>query len=590
MKKLNLLSVIFALLFLSMANSFGQGTMDDSFKMRLESILNKFKNYRYSNVSVFKFKNANLKDIRAIVKRESGDEDTPEAATATNDSCVKKFPISLTNVIRSSVSKGRISPSMVKQDLIMGGYSDLPPDEDLRCVVNYFRSQTARVQKIIRNAYVVTTEPDRETNIPGTIIALIVSYDGESDYMSDHLLSPNPYDIFTYPELKQTQLDKAQFKADNLHDLVLNAFLQNGVEDLTMEARGFGTGKLIFRQKPGYTASLVQDELVVASPDVQMFKRISEGQPIDYKDKRNEVIVSPDLLSWKQYDYTYTVDEEGFADTSAFITNYNLPKWGVELKYGADDIGYPSFFSERLTLNALWQGVKMGLIFSSDALSNMSPDVYKVNRKFALSDGAIAGISGEADFALDVIPQSGIFKGSFAYIFGDATEGPIKRDKDFLLSDLYNPKDPSSMDYMIRFNAQLLYTFGVSIDKNYLLRFGLGPTVYGVEQWHNEVITDPNTNDLVTNYKNYSSESIGGVSGRIDFMSKSSVTPYGLSLMYFDEGIYTNFWLQIPLPVLNNGLSLRFDAKGFFKAFTNNPRAWENKSIFMPMVRLIFYF
>ena len=146
------------------------------------------------------------------------------------------------------------------------------------------------------------------------------------------------------------------------------------------------------------------------------------------------------------------------------------------------------------------------------------------------------------------------------------------------------------MDYMVRYNAQLLYSFGISIDKNYLLRFGLGPTVYGIERWHNTKSKNPNTNDDEVLYKNYDSETVGGVSGRIDFMSKASVTPYGMTMMYFDEGLYTNFWLQIPLPLMNNGLSLRFDAKGFFKAFTNNPRAWENKSIFMPMVRLIFYF
>ena len=71
-------------------------------------------------------------------------------------------------------------------------------------------------------------------------------------------------------------------------------------------------------------------------------------------------------------------------------------------------------------------------------------------------------------------------------------------------------------------------------------------------------------------------------------MTKNISTPYGASVQYFDEGLGVNAWLQIP--IIQNTFALRLDAKGYFKAFKDNPRAWEKKSVFIPMARFIVNF
>ena len=142
-------------------------------------------------------------------------------------------------------------------------------------------------------------------------------------------------------------------------------------------------------------------------------------------------------------------------------------------------------------------------------------------------------------------------------------------------------------DYMIRANATMLYTFGISIDEDYILRFGLGGTIYTAEKWHYNVEENEfRENELV--YKNESSETVGGITAKIDFMAKKMTTPFGGSLQYFDEGLYTNLWLQIP--VVDNSIYVRLDAKGYFKAFAESPRPWENESVFIPMARIILNF
>jgi len=72
------------------------------------------------------------------------------------------------------------------------------------------------------------------------------------------------------------------------------------------------------------------------------------------------------------------------------------------------------------------------------------------------------------------------------------------------------------------------------------------------------------------------------------FMTINSKTPFGGSLQYFDESIAAKIWLVIPL--IPNKLALRFDANASFVALKDDPRAWENKSLFMPMARIIYNF
>ncbi|MFP4527896.1 MAG: hypothetical protein ACLFQX_05045, partial [Candidatus Kapaibacterium sp.] len=335
-------------------------------------------------------------------------------------------------------------------------------------------------------------------------------------------------------------------------------------------------------EEHGVTESLIANEAEIRPENVQTFIRISEGQPMDYYMKKNEVILSPDLISWRRYDYQMVTYSDGFVDTLSFFTNKTLPKFGLELRYGIEDINYPSLWSERITANAVWQNVKMGIILPTNGWSQLTSDVFNIDRKFTYAG---VGISGRMDFPIMVIPESGIFHASFDYVFGDAEPADYKnRDLD---PDTF-VENPFDRDYLIRYDAQLHYTFGVAIDENYMMRFGVGGTVYNVEKWYHASEINPETLETEVVYNMLEAETVGGISGKVEFMVKDVSTPYGASFQYFDEALYTNAWLQIP--IVDNMLALRLDAKGYFTAFREDAREWENKSVFVPMARIIVTF
>jgi hypothetical protein len=183
-----------------------------------------------------------------------------------------------------------------------------------------------------------------------------------------------------------------------------------------------------------------------------------------------------------------------------------------------------------------------------------------------------------------VMPATGLFHINVGYIFGDAKPASYKsRDLDPETYKYISGDD----DYLVRANVTILYTFGIAIDESYVLRFGLGGSLYNAEKWNYDVLENEFREKKLA-FTKETSESVGGITGRMDFMSKGNSTPFGASLQYFDEGLYANLWLQIP--VVKNRAYVRLDAKGFFKAFADAPRAWENESIFIPMARIILNF
>ena len=77
------------------------------------------------------------------------------------------------------------------------------------------------------------------------------------------------------------------------------------------------------------------------------------------------------------------------------------------------------------------------------------------------------------------------------------------------------------------------YTFGITIDSDYLLRFGIGGTFYTAEKW----TFKPDANRENLKFVKEDEETIGGISGKIEFMARNIITPYGGCLQYFDESI-----------------------------------------------------
>lgn len=573
-KKLTLVVVIISALLISIPEKSNAQVGDESFRMKLESILFNFKNYRFSNISVYSLRDQ--RDVRRIIRERDEALALGEMGVTADEDCLKGVDNVILQTIESGVNDGS-NPGQIQRNLFARG---LPVPENFDCIFNYYRSKDVGLIPQVRNVYIVTTRKPREALTPNTIIAMIVSYSDDRS-LARNINRPSPTNVYTYPELKEHKLNSADFRAENLYDLLMNSFLQGNVDDKTLEAQGIGTFISFFAPKAGVTKSLISNESVVQSSDIQLFKRISEGQAFDMTDKFHEVIVSGDLISWRQYDYPIIYYPDGYLDTLDRRTNLALPKFGLEMKYGIESINYPSFWSERLTVSAIWEAVKLGIILPTNGWSNISTDVYNLERRLT---HAGVGIAGEADFPFAVIPKSGVFNANFGYVFGDAEEGPRKRK---LSPDTY-VTNFDDLDYLIRFNAQLHYTFGVAIDRDYMIRFGLGGTIYNVEKWYNKLDEDPETRRNLISYERLKDETIGGISGRLDFMARGLTTPFGVSAQYFDEGIYTNIWLQVP--IVANTFSLRLDAKGFFKAIADKPREWEHKSVFLPMARFIVNF
>lgn len=553
-----------------------QGTRDN-----IENVLRQFKNWRFGTVSLYEIRN--LAELRRALK--SKDEAT---STKVSSDCVEKANPEERRIVEEGVASGKSYDDIIMDFLNKG----LPPPEDLQCIYDVIRGSGGAEEQQIERAYLVTTRSERNS-IPNTIIALIVSYD-DSENIKRNLRSVQPSNIYSIRELKDEALDES-FRSRTLYDLMMNALIQGNVDNKTLEAQGIGSDIYFAPRVYGITSSLALDDNDLYNQDIQQFLRISEAQPIDYIGTSNELIISPDLISWRMYEPPYEIDRDGnfvvdsngnYVIDQYFVTNDDLPGFGLELKYGLEDLNYPSIWSERLTLNAIMKNVKFGVILPTGWFGD---DREILSQERRLTYGGV-GIAGSMDFPVKIIPQSGLFKFSFGYVFGDAVQSKYKNR---------NLSDPSNIDplinlfdndYLIRANAQLHYTFGVKIDEDYSLRFGVLGSVYNVEKWFNRISEDSITGDRSLSFSKLDNEVIGGISGKVEFMATNVSWPYGASAQYFDEGIGANVWLHIPLPIMDNRMALRLDAKAYFAAFKNTPRAWESKSLFIPMARLIFNF
>ncbi|MDD3125567.1 MAG: hypothetical protein PHV24_07090 [Candidatus Kapabacteria bacterium] len=575
MKKIIRYSTLLALISFVFAGSVL--AQDPVSKSDLEGVLSRFSNYRYGTVSIWKFKNEDRDKIRETLKEyqiaESGEAEVSSEILANVDPRI----ISKTE----ECVLGGTPNENCYEDIEMS-FTDitLPSWDEYVNIYEAIRKSKFEVDsRVIRTAYLVTTRGT--TDYRGTIIAIIVST--QDDVIGVNLEGPNNKDIYIPEELKLiTMTDMDEPMLTNLYDLAERRLAQGNLENKTLEAQGIGNTNWFGQKNFGKTTSLFQNEYDLTSEDIQSVKRISDIQPIDYFFKENEIIASPDLVSWRSYEMPFYENDNGeMVPDSFFAVNSRLPKLGLELKYGIDEINYYSMWSERMTFSALWDNVKLGVILPTNGWSSITDDVFSVERKLT---HAGFGIAGEFDFPIKIIPKSGVFHLGFGYVFGDANECGYK-DRNLNVDEFV--QDNSDYDYLIRLNAQLHYTFAMQIDNDYYFRFGIGATVYTTEKWLNTLET-PEDKDPFINYAKDKSETVGGISGKLEFMTKNISTPYGASVQYFDEGLGVNAWLQIP--IIQNTFALRLDAKGYFKAFKDNPRAWEKKSVFIPMARFIVNF
>ncbi|MCK5740712.1 MAG: hypothetical protein KAH48_00730 [Chlorobi bacterium] len=561
----NILKICVSLIIFGLAMNISVNAQDgDPTKSQMENVLKSFKNYRFGTINIYKVKN--LSELRrALEAKEMADNPIKIDAKI-----LEKFDNQMKTLVRGEV-ESESSATEIADEILNQGLP-LPATADLDALVAYYVATLITGEKErYEHSYLITSRA-AYGEVPEHIIGMLVSKKTISN-MEKVLKRISNDNIYTYDELKQFPLDSS-FSSDDLYGLMEQVIVQRNYENRTLEAQGLGKTKWFTDRKYGVARSLSSKSLNTS--DVQKFVRISEGQPGDMELKRNEVVLSPDLVSWRRYPLPGWDDGEGFIVDSFSYTNVELPEIGFELRYGMDEINFPSFWSERVSASAVWQGTKLGLILPTDGWASLSKDVADQNRK--LTHGGI-GLTGSFDFPMKVIPKSGVFHFAGGVVFGDAEEASYKNRNLESSSFVFNDNDDS--DFLVRYDAQLHYTFGMAVDDDYWLRFGLGATVYSMEMWNYQGDADD------FKFKMNDSETIGGISGKVEFMKKSGSTPFGASIQYFDEALGTNIWLQIP--IIDNTLAIRLDAKGYFVAFRDRHK-WEDYSVIIPMARLIVNF
>lgn len=542
---------------------------------QLRSIMSKFKNYRYGNISIFQLDAETMKGVTQLLNPEP-------VITETAKTC---------SPARQTQIDDKVAELGCAADL-----SALQDDEEIKRIlrgecIDYAKYAVARKQwecNTFKRAYVVTTRYVAGKDFK--VIALLTS-NSESRVLANVLASPR--DIYTYTQLRQSAAP-AGSPARTLYEYLYNFVIQQSEAEginVTAEAQGLGDEQFI--------PKLYGISLPVSEDDVSMYVRTTDGQAMDYTRSR-ELMVSPDLISYRDY-----TPADPSAAGEGFVYNRNLPKYGVELRYGLEAINYPSFFSERVTLNALWGSNRLGVVLPSNGWSSVAKSLG-VQRTMTHAGW---GINGAFDFPLKITNAStGVFNVVASYVFGDARQSDHQRvlergefvNRQLRGTDTVIQSESYSraVDYLIRFNAQVHYSFAIAVDSGNYFRFRIGGAIYSREIWEandgagrylvvdSRGVVKSDTSFSINRWFRTDTRYIGGVSARIDFMAMRVTTPYGIGLQYFDDAIFAQAWLLIPI---TQQIGLRFDGQ-YFAPILRDPHAWETASVFIPTMRVIYNF
>ena len=566
---------------------------------QLRSILGKFKSYRYSNVFIFQVDDGTVSAINPLLGVPE-----PKMNAAANRSKKK-------DQVQEAIDEGEVD--VVAFFKANGGGT---MNNDDREYEKYYRLYTKWQDELFSRAYIVTTR--FRTGEPFEIIGLLTSGNKEMVSKIDENIDP-PKGIFLANDLQKVGSPDTMGIAKTLYEYLERKILQNDAENVTAEAQGIGEDATFLPQKYGTTYSINED-------DIQQYLRITDGQPQEY-DSPNELTIGLfDLIRFRHYGKLEEFDEEGNLvpddaegdSTIKRVYNKNLPLYGVELRYGMPEINYPSLWSERMTLNVMWQSNKFGIVLPTNGWSSLATDVFSAQRKLT---NAGLGIYGSLDFPIKLVNQGGVFNFNGSYVFGSAASNPVSTQFMFAGRNTNGQSDSASyrsldLSYLPRFHAQAHYSFAIDIDRTAFFRFKLGATMYVIQRFaeleqqngndengrpiyekKNRQVDQYSYEDLSTLNRFdqlkiaamnglQGSEVVAGLSGRIEFMNRSRTVPWGASLQFFDGSMSGDVWAQVPVV---NGFDLRIMAQYFLVAL-RDPKPWEEQTIVLPSLQMLFNF
>lgn len=523
---------------------------------QIKGLLQKFRNWRYGMVSVFRVneEDGTVSKLNMLLG--------PAEPALSDEAKECKNKEDIENLVLTG-GEG-FDDKEVKKLYAMPG---------CKAYERYYSQRQAWERAQFKKAFVVTTR--RVPGEPFIVIGLLTQKSTESYYGLRQDLDPPSEIYLADPELRKNLEDQVlvagvakkgkevmETSASSLYEYLENQIIQGNFENVTPEAQGIGEEGIQFVKKKYGVGELITED------DSPEYIRISEGLPQDYQ-SNNEIIVSvADGISYRRYERPFV---DGAEPDSARGTNDYLPKYGIELRYGLDEINYPSLWSERLAVNAIWSASRLGIILPTAGWAALAENMGNTRK---LTNGGF-GINGSFDFPIRIIMESGVFNVSGSYVFDDASKSD---------HPTFDTDKQRFHDYLVRFHGSMQYSFATKIDKDFMFRLRLGGTVYNMETWG--TVPDSTSQEPATIYKKLEAETIGGISGRVDFMTTGWATPVGFSLSYFDETILGSAWLQVPII---ESFAVRADVRVFTPVF-REARIWENNAVVMPALRFIFNF
>ena len=267
--------------------------------------------------------------------------------------------------------------------------------------------------------------------------------------------------------------------------------------------------------------------------------------------------------------------------------------WGVELRNNLDELNYPSIWGGRMTLNAMLENVKLGVVLPTLRFGETGDTSYATSG-FGDNNQKILGGIGAAfsgDFAFPIMDNSGLFNVFATYTFSEQDLDDIRPRKLIRQGGSFveDPNNRGERAWLVRYAAQTYYSFGFFLDDNaqFLFRLKLGATLYGMDEFARQ----NDTTSIISEkeemvFAKTDDETKASVSGKLEFMRSGTRIPFGAGIQYFDQSILGNIWIQF-FP------SQRWDFKVEGKlaaAILRDPYPWENKTLFVPSVTVKYHF
>lgn len=295
----------------------------------------------------------------------------------------------------------------------------------------------------------------------------------------------------------------------------------------------------------------------------------------------HEIVIGTDVIAGY---YSYEMNTE---------KQVKETKWGLELLNNFDELNYPSIWGGRMTLNAILRNIKLGAVLPQIRFGgNTIAESGLFDKPQRILGGY--GIAFGGDFAAPVLNNSGLFNFHASYTFGEAgTDAVAKTVYEVQPGDsgLGDPTVTGERGYLIRYAFQGFYSFGFYADNEsqHLFRMKLGGTVYGVDEFERRQVLGRGSDiqtDTVPGLEKVSSETIGGIAGRIEYMKGGTDIPYGIGLQYFDAAIQSNIWIQF---IISRSLDLKLEGR-FFSSVFRDAKPWEEESLIIPSLEVKYHF